>query len=65
MADKRRIAVSSNFDDPAFVEYWLNVPPMNYELAKPLCQSLNQINPDGEQYYAVVPLGTVLNQPKT
>lgn len=47
----KRIAIVSNYDRETFYETWLNVPPMEEQLANKVCEQLNKIHPEGENYY--------------
>lgn len=50
----KRIAIKSNFDLEMFTEAFLNVPAMPEEQAKQVCEALNQVYPQGPNYYAPV-----------
>jgi len=51
---QRRIAITSNFDDETFSERMLDLPPMDADLAREICELANQINPHGHIYYKSV-----------
>lgn len=51
-----RIAIKSNYDRETFDEMFLNIPPLQQDLAREICKLLNKINPEGENYYVTVHL---------
>lgn len=52
----KRIAIKSNYDSEFYFEKFLNVPAVYEQLGAVICEELNKINPDGPDFYALVPL---------
>jgi hypothetical protein len=57
----KRIAIVSNFDDEMYNEQFVNVPPMREQAAADICKLLNEVNPNGRDYYRVVDLDYALH----
>lgn len=49
-----RILIASNYDSETFNESFLNVPFMPKIKAERICETLNEIDPQGINYYKVV-----------
>lgn len=51
---KKRILIASNYDDEMFTESFLNVPPVDADSGQCICNDLNNIDPEGPNYFKLV-----------
>lgn len=50
----KKILICSNYDYDMFQETWLGTPCMQEDKAIEICNLLNQVYPNGPQYYRPV-----------
>jgi hypothetical protein len=55
----KRIGRVSNYDRDQYDELLINVPPMPPHKAQEICDILNSIAPEGDDYYKPVDMGFV------